>query len=202
MDTDARRTPLLKRMAAEAARVVTEPDNVEVPELAQLEAIYREHHAFVWRNARRLGGHAAQLDDIVHEVFLVVARRLPEFRGEGHIRSWLFAITYHVIRRLRRDHARYAKRLDAYGSNCDSEFECQQAAPTDAGYQLRQILLKLPESKRLVFIMAELEGMTSVEIGQCLGMKTGTVDSRLRAARQELKSIVDREQARTRRFLP
>ena len=166
--------------------------------LPWLEAVYREYSGFVWRNARRMGCDPAALDDIVHEVFLVVARRLHEFRGEAQIRSWLFAITYHVIRRSRRDRARYAQRLDDY-VKCH-ESQDVESGSEEAGYQLRQMLFRLSEPRRLVFIMAELEGMTSVEIGQCLGMNTGTVDSRLRAARQDLQRMIEREGARMRRL--
>jgi RNA polymerase sigma-70 factor, ECF subfamily len=190
-------------MAGEVAVVASSPDlGSGDRELVCLEAIYRQHHGFVWRNARRLGCDPSSIDDVVHEVFLVVARRLHEFRGEAQIRSWLFAITYHVVRQLRRNRARYKRRLEAYGSSHGSEASSGEAAAQETGHQLRQILLKLSEPKRLVFIMAELEGMTSVEIADCLRMKTGTVDSRLRAARIELRSIIAREHARTRRFLP
>jgi RNA polymerase sigma-70 factor (ECF subfamily) len=188
-------------MAGQASKAAESADMSAKSPLADLEAVYRENHAFVWRNARRLGCEPATLDDVVHEVFLVVARRLDEFRGEAHIRSWLFAITYHVIQRLRRDRARYARRLDEYGACCEAAAS-NVSGPQESGHELRRMLLSLSESKRLVFIMAELEGMTSVEIAECLHMKTGTVDSRLRAGRLELESIIARERARTRRFWP
>ena len=43
-------------------------------------ALYDRQHAFVWRNARRLGCDDDWVDDAVHEIFLVAARRLPELR--------------------------------------------------------------------------------------------------------------------------
>lgn len=174
--------------------------NGQFPDLPALETVYREHYAFVWRNARRLGCDASTLDDVVHEVFLVVARRLHEFRGESHVRSWLFAITYHVLQRLRRDHARYTRRLQEYGSLHQALGPEGDSEP--AGEELRRLLAKLDEPKRLVFILAELEGMTSAEIARCLQMKVGTVDSRLRLARLELKDLLERERVRTRRFWP
>jgi RNA polymerase sigma-70 factor, ECF subfamily len=190
-------------VAAEVAMIDESPNEaVGESDLICLEAIYRQHHAFVWRNARRFGCNPANTDDVVHEVFLVVARRLHEFRGEAHIRSWLFAITYHVMRQHRRDHARYAKHLDTYGNRRESETMSVNQPSPEAGHQLRQMLAKLSEPKRLVFIMSELEGMTSAEIGNCLRMKTGTVNSRLRAARHDLRTMIERDQAQARRYLP
>src|SRR5450432_623535 len=70
------------------------------------EALYREHFAFVWRNARRLGCTDEWVDDAVHEVFLVATRRLAEFSGISSLRTWLFAITFRVVGRMMRDRAR------------------------------------------------------------------------------------------------
>lgn len=190
-------------MNGQARQVVESSDGeLESSVLPDLEAIYRQHHGFVWRNARRLGVPESALDDIVHEVFLVVARRLAEFRGEAHVRSWLFAITYHVHRRLRRDRARYARRLLDYGNVRELESSGGSSHGSESAHELRKLLLKLSESKRLVFIMAELEGMTTNEIAQCLRLRPGTVDSRLRTARLDLERHLEREQARTRRFVP
>jgi RNA polymerase sigma-70 factor (ECF subfamily) len=60
------------------------------------------------------------------------------------------------------------------------------------------LLGRLDEAKRVVFILAELEGMTSVEIGKLLELKPPTVDSRLRAARAALGRMIAQERARER----
>jgi RNA polymerase sigma-70 factor (ECF subfamily) len=57
-------------------------------------------------------------------------------------------------------------------------------------------LLKLSEAQRVVLILAELEGFTSVEIAATLGVPTGTVDSRLRAARGQLARALERDRAK------
>jgi RNA polymerase sigma-70 factor (ECF subfamily) len=58
-----------------------------------LAAIYREHAELVKRWALRLGGPGLDAEDFVHEVFMVVQRRLPEFRGEAKLTTWLYRIT-------------------------------------------------------------------------------------------------------------
>jgi DNA-directed RNA polymerase specialized sigma24 family protein len=78
----------------------------QTPALPPAEALYREHFAFVWRNARRLGCTDDWVDDAVHEIFLVAARRLDEFEGRSSLRTWLFAITFRVVGRMKRDRAR------------------------------------------------------------------------------------------------
>jgi len=157
---------------------------------------YNQHFDFVWRNAMRLGCQDDWVEDAVHEVFFTASRKLDEFEGRSSIRTWLFAITYRVVQRMQRDRARHARRLRSLA------FEHQDLARTstapvaeDARY-LRQLLSRLDESKRVIIILTELEGMTSKEIASVLGIKQGTVDSRLRAARQELLALVERERAR------
>jgi RNA polymerase sigma-70 factor, ECF subfamily len=161
------------------------------------EALYREHHDFVWRNARRLGCEDDWVEDAVHETFLVAIRRLPEFEGRSSIRTWLFAIALRVIQRMKRDRARYRLRVTRYSEARACEGTPNLEDQSEAARYLRELLGRLDDAKRLVVILIELEGMTSAEAAQALGAKQGTVDSRLRAARIELAKMIrcDRERA-------
>jgi len=163
------------------------------------EALYREHFAFVWRNARRLGCSDEWVDDAVHEVFLVATRRLAEFEGRSSMRTWLFAITFRVVGRLRRDRARRSARVARYVTE-QPALVADAARETEAAHYLRQLLLKLNEAQRVVLILAELEGFTSSEIAHTLGVPAGTVDSRLRAARTQLARVLERDRAKHERL--
>ncbi len=72
--------------------------------------IVAEHTARVWRFLRYQGVPEADLPDGSQEVFLVVHRRLPEFRGDAALTTWLYEICLHVGRARRRKHA--ARRED------------------------------------------------------------------------------------------
>src|SRR5215470_9627492 len=65
-------------------------------------ALYRENVDAVARWVSHLVGPSADREDLVHEVFLVACRRLPDFRGESKITTWLYGITRNVVRRHRR----------------------------------------------------------------------------------------------------
>ncbi len=175
------------------------PENLPSRLPTTLEAVYREHVHFVWRNARRLGSDESWVDDAVHEVFLVVAERLHEFEARSSMRTWLFAVTFRVVRRLRRNRSRYLSRLLRLADQAAESDQGQTWSRDDAGRDLRRILGRLGESKRAVYILAELEGMTTPEIARCLGLKPGTVDSRLRTARLELAAWAERERLREKR---
>lgn len=159
------------------------------------EALYREHHDFVWRNARRLGCSDDWVDDAVHEAFLVAARRLGDFEGHSSVRTWLFAIVFRVVKRMKRDRARYQKRLLGYAEARGASSPASGGA-ADSAHYLRELLLRLDESRRAILILMELEGMTAAEVGRALSLKQGTVESRLRSARLLLTKMIERDRAR------
>jgi RNA polymerase sigma-70 factor (ECF subfamily) len=166
---------------------------------AAAETLYRENHAFVWRNARRLGASEDWVDDAVHEIFLVAARRLHEFEGRSSTKTWLFAITFRVVQRLQRDRSRHQQHTARYMRE-QPPHVADAASETERAQYLRYLLGLLPDAQRVVLILAELEGFTSAGIAEVLGIPAGTVDSRLRAARLALGRVVEREQLRDERW--
>jgi RNA polymerase sigma-70 factor (ECF subfamily) len=165
----------------------------------QVETLYREHFDFVWRNARRLGCDDDELDDVVHEVFLIATRKLSGFEGRSAPRTWLFGITLRVVQHLRRDHARERRHALAYLLEQVPPVADAARESEEAQY-LRHLLTRLSEPQRVVVILSELEGFSSAEIAKTLGIPAGTVDSRLRGARLELTRLIERERARQERW--
>ena len=70
------------------------------------DAIYRGYARLVARWAARLGGPEVSVDDVVQDVFLVVSRRLADFRGDAKLTTWLFRITEKTVRNVRRQRRR------------------------------------------------------------------------------------------------
>lgn len=189
----APRVPALARIAPEAR--AGSSSEVE-PGARALAVVYREQHDYVWRSLVRLGVPYDQVADSVHDVFLVVARRLPEFEGRASIRTWIFSIAMRVAQAARRDLARARKRAARMepGSEGHSPHEAM-----DASAALYSLLDRIDDEKRAVFVMAELEGMTAPEIAEVLGVKRSTVYSRLRLAREALEKVAERVRATEQR---
>ena len=80
-------------------RATAVPGAAVVPALAE---VYRAHVGFVWRVLRRLGVEDAALEDVVHDVFLVVHRRLADFEGRSAVTTWLYGIARRVAADYRR----------------------------------------------------------------------------------------------------
>ena len=163
-----------------------------------LDEIYREHFAFVWRSAKRLGVRDAALDDVVQEVFVIVHRRLEDFEGRSAIRTWLFGITLRVAR----DHRRSVARKSPDGAVDPDTLHATAPGPgetmerVEAMRLLYAILDELDDERREVFVMAELEQMTMPDIATTLGINVNTAYARLRAARQAFEAALARHKAR------
>jgi RNA polymerase sigma-70 factor (ECF subfamily) len=166
--------------------VTTAPD-----ERARLSAIYREHFEFVWRSLRRLGAPEHALEDATQDVFLVAARRIDEFEGRSSIRTWLFGIAMRVVRSQRRTAWRHKRKVDALAAAPETPRD--PIAQQDAQRLLLALLDQLDDDKRAVYVLAELEGMTVVEIAEGLGSNVNTIYTRLRVARQQLRAAAAKQ---------
>jgi RNA polymerase sigma-70 factor (ECF subfamily) len=175
-----------------------------------LEQVYAEHFRYVWRCLRGLGVHPDHLDDAVHDVFLVVQRKLGAFDAEhAQLTTWLYEIALRIGRRYRTRTAREGARQ--VGLAADDErvpVPPALAASSDGGRELerrervelaRSALATLDDDKREAFVLACVEQRSAPEIARITGLPLNTVYSRIRAARQAFQAEVDRRQAADRR---
>lgn len=161
-----------------------------------LEDLYRNHVEFAWRTVRYLGVPHADAQDVVHEVFIIVQRRLADYDGRASARAWIAGITRRVVMHHHRSQARTQKRTASLDPPSNT-----QAAPDEtisrleAGAFLESFLDGLPEKKREAFVLGELEGLSVPEIAEMNGDNRNTIQSRLRSARQAFQASVDRREA-------
>jgi RNA polymerase sigma-70 factor (ECF subfamily) len=169
------------------------------------EEIYDRHADMVWRSLRRLGLDDASAEDALQEVFMVVHRRIGEFEGRSSLQTWLFGIIIFVVRNHKRSLRR--RRTDASDEGRAALDEVrvdershpdEQADRTRAVKILYDLLDRLGDDQREVFVMAELEQMKGTEIAAATGVNLNTVYARLNAARQQFEQGVARLRARQR----
>lgn len=155
-----------------------------------LAALYEAHLDFVWRVLTNLGVPTAVVEDAVQDVFLVLHRRRDEFDGRGSVRGLLFGIARRVARQHRRVAAR-PQRLTSVPELVGDD-PADVVARRQAAAIVTAFLDELDEDKRVVFVLADIEGMPIPEIAELVGIKLNTAYSRLRAARQQFRSTVSR----------
>jgi len=171
---------------------------------SDFDSFYEEHFAFVWRTVRRLGIAPSAVDDVVQDVFVVVHRRLCDLASPASARAWLFGIVRHVVKDARRTLRRKPAHLGGAaraGDDVDGMADAsitgphESAAKREAVRMLHAILEAMPDERREVFILSELEQMSVPEIAASVGANTNTVYSRLRAARADFEKAVARTRA-------
>jgi RNA polymerase sigma-70 factor (ECF subfamily) len=160
------------------------------PVAVDLDEVYRSHAATVARWVGHLGGPTADVDDLVHEIFLVVERRLGEFRGEAKLTTWLYRITERVVRARRRNDR--IRRWLTRAWRGDLEQALSPTAPTPIENLERRrsvetvyrILDRLPDRYREVLVLFELEATSGEQIAELTGRKLATVWVHLHRARK------------------
>lgn len=163
---------------------------------SRLEAVYREHWRYVWRCARKLGVADDRLEDVLHDVFVVVCRRLDEFEGRSSVNTWLYGITFRVVQEHHRKLGRDRRPAPATsGSVAGPEEHVQRV---EAAKLLGELLAELDEDKRMAFVLTEIDGMSPNAVAEMLGVSVNTVYSRLRLARERLDRAVARRKAQAK----
>ena len=172
---------------AELTPVIASSDDA-----ARLEHAASAEFQFIWRSLRRLGvGPNHAVDDAAQRVFEIAARKRALIRA-GCERAFFLKTAIFVAKETRlaarREYARF-EHDDAVEKMRDPapgpEWATEQRRFRE---RLDQLLDGLPFEFRVVFVLFELEELSSLEIATLLGVPTGTVASRLRRARELFQS--------------
>ena len=162
--------------------------------------VYEGYFDFVWRAAANRGIPAGSLDDVAQEVFIVIARKLPEFEGRSSVRTWVAGI----VRRVIADFVRKRGNQPSGDESLERE-PAGQVVPSaelerKAAVELLDVLLaRMSEEQREVFMLHELEELSGAEIAELTNTNENTVWTRLRAARRIFQEGVTRNRARHER---
>jgi len=173
-------------------------DSCDPGDDSDLESVYRRHGGRVSRWAARLAGPGFDVEDIVHDVFLVVQRRLGEFRGDALVSTWLYEITVRVVQARRRSRRRrrwaWPFHVDASPGATSEERDIadDRVSPLDA-FERRQstdllyrFLDGLDEKHRTAVVLFELEGLSCREIATITGTSLANVWTRVSRGREKL----------------
>ena len=161
-----------------------------------LPTIYRSEFPYVWKTLRRLGAPPQELEDLAHDLFVVVHRHLSDYDPDRPLRPWLFGIAVRVVADFRRSPRSEREILGETAEPVDG-------APTPherlEGTEARAVLMKaldgLDLDRRAVFVMHELDEVPVPEIASTLAIPLNTAYSRLRLARVDVARAIQRFRA-------
>jgi RNA polymerase sigma factor, sigma-70 family len=177
-------------------------DCVEKRLLDSLDQLYETYEPSVERWVRRLAGPGADVEDLVHDVFLVALRRKNEFRGDAKISTWLFRITDLIVRKRR-----FRRRLHGLLGHVfrDDTTALAPSSPTPLEELERRqqcallyaALDRLPEKYRTPVIMFDIDGRPAQEVASLLGIKPNAVWVRVHRARARLLDELSTDRKKT-----
>ncbi len=157
------------------------------------EEIVSTHSARVYRLAYRLTGNQHDAEDLTQEVFVRVFRSLSTYTP-GTFEGWLHRITTNLFLDMVRRRQRI--RFDALGDDAAERLPSREPSPAQAfndthfDADIQQALDTLAPEFRAAVVLCDIEGLSYEEIAATLGVKLGTVRSRIHRGRSHLRSAL------------
>ena len=157
-----------------------------------------QHAPAVYRLALRMMGNASEAEDVVQETFLSAFRSIDRFEGRSGLRTWLFRIAHNAaLMQLRRTEPAFVSVEESDDEDGGAALPRQlfdwcclpeeDFATAEARQELERSLRDLPEPLRTVFVLRELEGLSTEATARALSLSTEAVKTRLHRARLRLR---------------
>jgi RNA polymerase sigma-70 factor (ECF subfamily) len=167
-----------------------------------LDALIRATYADVYALARRMLADPDEAADATQEVFVRVMRSVLGFRGESAFGTWLHRITVNVCLTMLRKRSR-AREVGAVAGRTpfalpDDEIALASTGPApdeaaeiaDLAARSEAALATLPEETRAVVVLRDIEGLSTKEVAELLGVTESVVKVRLHRAHAKLRALV------------
>lgn len=159
--------------------------------------VYLRFEEMVYNLAFRLSGNYEEAADLTQEIFLRVYRHLGSFGGRSSLKTWIFRI---AVNHCRDRLSRWRPLTQPLGDD-PGEGEVAYADPSrgpeelavaaDEGRRVTEGLAKLPPAFREAVVLRDIEGLSYEEIAEVLGVRIGTVRSRIARGREQLRVLLE-----------
>lgn len=161
------------------------------------DEIYQRYGEMIYNLAFRMSGDVDMASDLTQEIFFRAFRHLERFRGRSSLKTWLYRVGLNHCRsklsRRRWFFVPVAEEEPSVGLQLvDRRRDPEQLAMAgQQGEILRRALVQLPLPFREAIVLCDLEGLSYEEISAVLGVRIGTVRSRIARARGKLKKALE-----------
>ncbi|MGN6059486.1 MAG: RNA polymerase sigma factor [Sphingomicrobium sp.] len=157
----------------------------------------------LFRTAWSILRHRSEAEEAVQSAYLSAFANIGAFEGRSALSTWLTRIVVNEALGRRRAEERRRKHLDeegiavldAYRENLARGSDVESPDAALAREQIRKLLeqavAKLPDTFRTVFVLREIEGLSSEETAEVLGVPPATIKTRLFRARRRLKEMLE-----------
>ena len=163
---------------------------------AAFEEVYTRFAPMVYALCLRMSGESNRAQDLSQEVFLRVFRSLGRFRGRSTLRTWIYRVAINHCRScLGRRRLRTESLDDGFlvARVADSGRGPEDVTVAkDTGRLVAEALLELPGRFREAVVLRDIEDLSYREIASILGIRLGTVRSRISRGRDRLRVLLER----------
>lgn len=160
-------------------------------EITALDGLYDRHAQAMMKFATRIVGRA-DAEDLLHATFVRAASIAKGYDTRSDTaRGWLIGVMAKLAQERRRARARFGRAVNRLSVQPHSN-ETPRATERLA---IERALARLTAQKRVVLVLAEVQGYTCEQIAEMLSIPVGTVWTRLHHAKKELRALLDAEPA-------
>jgi RNA polymerase sigma-70 factor (ECF subfamily) len=171
---------------------------VQRGEPGAMDELIRGTYGDVYALCRRLLGDPADAADATQEVYLRVVRSVLGFRGESAFGTWLHRVTTNVCMTMLRRRGDVRARGQSAGWLDDpfAQVLSEEASPedrvadADLARRTAKALAELPDDAREVVLLRDVQGLSTKETAQVLGVSEGAVKVRLHRAHTRLRELI------------
>ncbi len=164
------------------------------PDAELLERLYREHADRVYGLCLRMTGDRERALELAQDVFVRVWRKLHLLRRQEDPGAWIWRVATNVVLNGLRSDRRRSARVTAEGSAADAEALARVAdAATPLPVRRMDLsiaIARLPDRARAIYLLHDVEGFSTEEIAERLGIAAGTVRAQLHRARGTMRRIL------------
>jgi RNA polymerase sigma-70 factor, ECF subfamily len=161
-------------------------DRVSTGEIEMFEILMRRHNQRLYRAARAILQDDAEAEDAVQQAYLNAYRHLDQFEGRARFSTWLTRIAvYEALARRKRAVGNLTSSEKGLGETAASPAPDpeRQAYGKELSVLLESALAGLPEGYRSVFMLREVDGLSTAEAARHLRISDATVKTRLHRAK-------------------
>lgn len=161
------------------------------------EEIYDRFGGMVFNLALRLSGEPEEAADLSQETFLKIHRHLSGFRGRSSLKTWVYRVAVNCCRSRYKKQSAWRSRLLPESEEKLERLPDRRRSPEERAIargavgRIAQALAELPTIYREAVLLRDIEGLTYEEMSQVLGLRLGTVRSRIARGRDRLRVLLE-----------
>jgi RNA polymerase sigma-70 factor (family 1) len=167
--------------------------NLSKGNILAFNTLYKEYSVRLYRFAIGYLKSETEAEELVQEVFTLIWEKRSDLKEELSFKSFLFTIAFNMIRKHFRARAYLADYFNTERGD-DTDMQTTQQVSYDSLYHyITDLVNKLPERRKEIFIKSRFEGLSIKEISENLNISHKTVENQLTDALKFIRSNLDRE---------